>query len=575
MPTEEEQLVQEGKAASSFREQLMAGQLDEAKVTEREHALPPQAIASIVNSVFDTLIMQEERFLDAIELGKRYSLPKDRINDVIYLEFRSLINEGDVDKAIQWAMQNNLPDYEISRAALKGIENAITNQKIELAIQIKHDYNITEEQIGNTWQIGYDTAIQYGNFYDAALLSREFGVSERKTIITAAKAYRKALKTADFTKLGNIEREFRIFNDSHFSLLGDEDGRSLIKITEDFLREKLQSDHFRDAVKMIEEFGILYKNITNHTLRDLVHFVYTQAIHIHKMLLEVNRYDDAVWFKNELNLQEENTPDKIHREIFNQAVEYHNRILKQKSFSQAIKIKEDYELVGEYSNAESLDVIQNTVLEVLGNLIEKGETKAGNSIKKEYNIPQEEVEQIAKNVVVNALKAGDHDRAIDIVAKFNMDVKDFDIQAASKEAFDQSYQSGYFETAADLGYIFDIDIPEVKEAAATIWRDLMMRQEFRKALAVKKKHKLTKKHTEKIAKQEYERLLGEDDVEKAQRIRDDYRVNVSFFSWLIEFIKKILSIFFGGGSPKQVQPQQPELNEDIANGQEEEPAPQQ
>ncbi|MCP4726023.1 MAG: hypothetical protein GY863_13355, partial [bacterium] len=155
MPTEEEQLVQEGKAASSFREHLMTGKLDEAKVIEREQALPPQAIASIINSVFDTLIMQDEKYLEAIELGKRYELPKDRINDVIYLEFRKLINDGDVDKAIQWAMQNSLPDYEISRAALRGIENAITNQKIEMAIQIKNDYSITEEQIGNTWQIGY------------------------------------------------------------------------------------------------------------------------------------------------------------------------------------------------------------------------------------------------------------------------------------------------------------------------------------------------------------------------------------------------------------------------------------
>ncbi|MCP4725577.1 MAG: hypothetical protein GY863_11100, partial [bacterium] len=466
-------------------------------------------------------------------------------------------------------------DYEISRAALRGIENAITNQKIEMAIQIKNDYSITEEQIGNTWQIGYETAIQNGSFYDAALLSREFGVSERKTIITAAKAYRKALKAADFESLGQVEREFRIFNDSHFSLLSEEDGRSLIKITEDFLREKLQSDFFRDAVKMIEEFGILYKKITNHTLRDLVHFVYTQAIQIHNMLFDHKRYDDAVWFKSELNLQEENTPDKIHREIFTQAVEYHNRILKNKNFSQAVKIKEDYELLGEYSNSDSLDLIQNTVLEVIGDLIEKGETKAGNTIKKEYNIPQEEVEQIAKKVVVDALKRGDHDQALDIVTKFNMDVKDFDIQAASKESFDQSYQSGYFETAADIGYIFELDLPDVKEAAATIWRDLMLRQEYRKALAIKKKHKLAKKHTEKIAKQEYDRLLGADDVENAQKIRDSYKVNVSFFSWLIEFFKKMLSIFFGGDAPKKTPQPQPELQEEGNNVQEDEqPAPQ-
>jgi limonene-1,2-epoxide hydrolase len=544
MLTPEEQGVIEGRGVAEFRKALTEANFDGAKVIEREYMLPPQAVGSIVNATFDNFI-SVQRFVDAIALGKRYELPKDKISDAIYMEFRRIIVSGDIDKAIEWALLNNLPDYEITRAAIKGIEAAILGKNIELAVEIKKKYAITEDQVGSVWQKGYDEATQDGKFFEAALLSREFGMSERKTLITAVRAFKAALQQNDFDKMVLVEEEFRVFNDAGFSVLGDEESRTLIKMTEAFIKEKLRTDSFKKAVSLIQGLTVLFKAITNHTLKDLIVFIYNQGIEVNQLFLQNNRYDDAIWFVRELSLLEDNTPDKTLREIYNQGVAYHNKLLKNGNISAAIKVKKDYDLLGDHGNADSIDLIQNTCVSFLSELIEKGDTKAGNQLIKEYNIQPGEIAHIAKEAVISSLNENKYDMAIDIVTKFNVVIDDFDIKTAGRNAFDTSKRNGYYETAANIGYIFEIDSPEVREAARIVWEDLIRRQEYRKAAVIKKKHKLAKKQTENLAKEEYNRLMQENELDAAKKLREEYQINISFFAWFLELIKKILLIIFG------------------------------
>ena len=549
----EENVTQDAQAITAFRLELLAGNFDEAKVIERDNAIAQQGIMSVVHSVYEEFLKEEE-FINAIEIGNKYELPEDKIHDAIYLEFRRIIATGNIDSAIDWALQNNLPDYEITRAAIKGIEIAILNKNIEMAVDIKKKYSVNEEQIGNTWQIGYDDAFKNEKFFDAALLSREFGMSERKTIITAAKAFRKAIKQNDFDRMVLVESEFRIFNDNGFGLLGEEEGRTLIKLTESFIKEKLRSDSFRNIVEVIHGVGVLYKDIANHTLKDLVHFIYNQAVQIHEYLLQKNRYDDAVWFKNELSLLEENTPDKTLKEIYNQAVSFHNQYLQNGNFSLAIQMKQDYDLLGTYSDADSIDLIQSMIVSMLVKLIEKGDTNAGKELIKEYSIPQKEIENVANDAVINSLQDGKSERALEIVSKFHVDIGNFEVIAAAKEAFSQCRNNGYQETAANIGFIFEISSPEVKESAKMVWEDLISRNEYKKAAVIKKKHKLTKKYTDRIAKEEYNRLFQENKVEMAKKLREEYNLNVGLITWILEFIRKLLSLLFGNEEGPVVPP---------------------
>ncbi len=558
MTTQEERNAQEGLAVAAIRKELLESNIDAAKVIEREQMIPPQAVASIVNTVFDSFV-SEHKYLNAIELARSYDLPIDKINDTIYMEFRHIITTGDIEKAIDWALVNHLPDYEITRAAIRGIESAILNKNVALALEIKHKYSISENQIGNIWQKGYDEAVKDEKYFEAALLSREFGMSARKTAITASRAFRKAMEHKDYEMMVRVEDEFRIFNDSGFTHIGDEDGRSLIRATEDFIRQQIRSADFQQVVELIHGLGVLIKEIANHTLRDLVVFTYNLAKEIHQLLFEENRYDNAVWFKSELNLLESTTPDKILREIFNQAVDYHNKYLKNGNISLAIKVKKDYDLLGTLSNADSIVAVQNAVIVELTRLIESGETKLGNSIINEYNIPQPEIEKVVSDAVINSLTSGSYERAVDIVSKFHVQTDQFEIKAAAQSAFEQCRRSGYQETAANIGLIFDIDSPEVRDAARLVWEDLMRRKEYKKAGVLRKKHKLTKKYTDSVARDEYNTLIDQGNIDVAQKIREEYRFNVGILSWLIEFIKKLFSIFLGSDESEE---QQVRINDD-------------
>ena len=130
--------------------------------------------------------------------------------------------------------------------------------------------------------------------------------------------------------------------------------------------------------------------------------------------------------------------------------------------------------------------------------------------------------------------------------KFKIPPDDPELRDSAEKAFEKCMQSGYYETAADLGYIFELRNEKVREAARIVWEECMKKEEFTKARSIKKKHKLQKKMTKKIAEDMYQSCLEKNKLDVARKIRDDYNISIGFFSWLIEFIKKIL-MWLGGG----------------------------
>lgn len=71
----------------------------------------------------------------------------------------------------------------------------------------------------------------------------------------------------------------------------------------------------------------------------------------------------------------------------------------------------------------------------------------------------------------------------------------------------------------------------------------MRRKEYKKAKVLRKKHKLTKKHTDSVARDEYNTLINQGNIDVAQRIREEYRFNVGILIWIIEFIKNCSRCF--------------------------------
>lgn len=530
-----------GDVLVAIRTKMIEGNLDDAKRIERESLVPPNIILTIANSVFDSLTLERE-FLRSIELARKYELPHNRINEAILQQYRSLQAQNEFDKALDWAFKNGIPEHEINRAAIKWIEYLILQGNLANAVKIKTQFHISHEQIGNMWQQGYDKAFEQGRFFDAALLSREFGSSERKTILTAGKAFKKAIIEDDKETIIAIDHEFRFFNEELFPLLGDEESKSVIEAFQNYLRANFQKGESKKILEIIEGVRVLYFTYINHHLKGLVSFIYKEGTVAHGILLDMDRYDDAKQLRDDLALFEEKVPADLRRKLIEQTMQYHNKILQSGNMETAKKIKDDYQLLGLYTPAEILNQIQDMAGNYFAECVKKGEFKKATFILEEYNLQQEEVLEMITDSLKSLLEEEKFTIAFDVLLKYKIKTNDEEIRETVLKSFDKCMDRGYYEIAADLGYVFELNIPRIKEAARIVWERLMEAEDYQKARAVKRKHKLTRKDTQKIAEQAYYGNIERNKTDIARKLRDDYNINIGFTAWLVELIKTILRL---------------------------------
>ncbi len=530
-----------GDVLISLRARLHDGKLDEAKQLEREELVPGHIVTTIANSVFDTLMMERE-FLRALELARKYELTVDKIGEAILQQFRYLESKNEFERALEWGQKNGIANFEITRAIIKWIEHNILQGIVEKAVEIKTKFNISHEQIGSLWQQGYDRAFEEGRFFDAALLSREFGSSERKTMLTAAKAFKKAIMENDKQRIIDIDREFRFFNEDRFTLLGEEESKTVVDSFQSYLRSKFRKGDSKEGLEIIEGVHILYGDHANHFLKGLTSFIYKETADAHGILLEMDKYDDAKKVFDDIDFTQEKIPTDLKRKVTQQAVEYHNRILQKGNIDQAKRVKDEYQLLGMYSPAETINSIQDAAGDFLSECIRRGEFKKAAFIMEEYNIPQPEVLELVTKDVKTLLEEEKFTVVFDILMKYKVNTNDEEIRDAALKGFEKCMEKGYYEIAADLGHIFELNIPRVKEAAKIVWERFMEAEDYQKARVVKRKHKLPRKDTHKIARQHYSANMERNKSDIAKKIREDYSIDVGFVAWLMEVIRTILRL---------------------------------
>lgn len=531
-----------GEFLLNIRNELNNGNFDEAKRIEREHLIPSNIISSIVNTVYDGFI-REKKFKLAFTLARKYELPSEKIADAISMEFRHLLSLGKCEEAINWGIKNGLANYEISKAAVKGIEMAIIEGDVKKAVKMKNEYSISPEQIG-IWQKGYDNAFNESKYFDAALLSREFGSSERKTQLTASKAFKNAVGTGTFGDIVNVEKEFRLFNDASFGLLGDDESKTVIETFLNFVDICAKNSDGRTLVEVVDGIRILYNFYTNHHLKGLVHMVLKKSIEIHGNLMKSGTVEEAQAIKDQLGLLDEKVPVEMKRQLIEQALESHNSLLKKGDFELAKKIKDEYQIMGVLASRELIDSVQNAAIEYLSTCIRKGEFKKADFVIEDYNIPAPDVKDRATDDLKYLLSSEKFDVAFETLLKFKITIEDEELKDIAVKSFEKCMDKGYYEMAADLGYVFEIRNPNVKKAAKIVWERYMESEDYVKAKMIKRKHKLTRKDTQDYAQKSYNLNMEKNKIDIAKNVRDEYGLSVGIIKWIIEFIKSLLKIFF-------------------------------
>jgi len=201
-------------------------------------------------------------------------------------------------------------------------------------------------------------------------------------------------------------------------------------------------------------------------------------------------------------------------------------------------------LVGTYSLPELIDSIQKAAIEYVSNCIRNGKLKKANFIIEDYNIPASDIKEIASEDLKYLLASEKYDFVFNTLLKFKIGTDDEELREIAEKSFEKCMGKGYYEIAADIGYVFEIKNPNVKRSAKTVWERLMDAEDYGKARIVKKKHKLTRRDTQEIAQKAYDVNMEKSKVAVAKKIRDEYGINVGFIKWLIELIKSILRLFF-------------------------------
>ncbi len=527
---------------TQYRIKMFAGDFDDAKRIEREAAIPPHIVQPIVNTVFEQFL-NEKKFKEAISIGAKYEIPAQKIADAIYEEFRFLVSKNKFEEALNWGMKNNLAVNDITRVIVKWIEWCIINHQIDKAIALKNKHTIASDQISNSWQKGYNRAFDNGEFYAAALLSKEFGLSERKTLLTAIKAFKNAIKKDDAETCKKLEADFNLFNDHSFSTIGDEEGRQFINLIEENLTDAFRKKQHEYIIELVDGIKVLYKPHVGHLLKGLVRYIFNNSIDLHGSFLHSDDFEKATMLKNRLVFFEESVPVEMKRKVFDQVVEYHNKNLKKNNLELGLKVKEEYQLLGFYSTQESLEAVQSEAINFLRRTIEKGEFKLADKITNEYALPTSDLSDVAKESIGFLIQNEKYNLAFDLILKYKVDTGDFELLDIAKESFKKCMKQGYYDHAANIGLIFDLKNPVVKEAARIIWERFMSAEEYEKARAYRKKFRLQRRVTKDVAKIAYDLSVEKNKYDLAKQLRQDYSINIGFFDWLMELIRKILALF--------------------------------
>jgi hypothetical protein len=535
--------ISKSDAISAMRTALIEGQFDTAKQAERDALLAPHVVASVANSVYEHL-SNERLFERAIELSGRYDLGHEKTLDAALSQFRLFVGKGDIEEALSWGLQWKLSNLEISRAALKGIEQCLMKGDIPQAVELKGRYNITIEQIGNIWMKGFDLAMKERRYFDAAMLSRDFGQSDRKTLLTASKALKDAVAKHEYDMMVKIEDEFHFFNDESFGLIGDEECKSISEVYQKFFMDRVAKRDTEHLLHFIDGSGVLYSEFNNGYLNALVQFVYKRAVEFHGVLLNDNLRDLARDLKEGLTLMDERVNIELRRRIMEQALKYHNRILLENNYDQAKAVKDEYDLLGITSPSDIITETHETARQYFSDRIRNGEIKKAQFILDEYGLPRAELTQQLVEDLRELLNQGKCKVAFEMMLEFKVPTGDSDLKEAATKAFDENVDQGYYEIAADLGHVFELKSPKVHEAAQIVWQRAMESEDYKKARLIKRKHHLGRKETVKIATTAYNANMERNKAEIARKLREEYHIQLGFMEMILEFLKSIFSFLF-------------------------------
>jgi len=524
-----------------IRERILEGEIDKAIRLKERRGVKQEHFDTLVEAVFDELI-NKKKFSTAIDLGKTCDFPEEKIKTAVYPYFWDLFNNKKFVEAAYLGKDYKLSEQNIKNAAFSAIESMIKKKDIKSAIKIVSDFNLPPKEITLLSSQGYNIAFEKGEFKEAAQIASFFDLKKDKLVNSAIKALEIMAKTETPDTISKWAMELNLITEETFEPL--EESNALTLSTQFYnyvIKENIEKGNLREIKQIVAEFRFLDDRFKNECLRKLQITVFNGISDFHNNCIKNKEYEKALTIKDSFELLDKDRPGVIKNKIIKCAQEVYSDLIQEDNLKNARQIKTEYKLFTENVIEGSNELSEKLSTVVLRNSLIKGDIKTALQQTKEFDIPKKTFQKVARDLVIDSLQNNKFQEAIEIFEKFKLDHHDRDIENEASRAVQTASDEHLLELASNLGYIFKVEKRLTQKAALNSWGKFMLQARYKDAKKIKDKHRIPKDLTEQIARKVYNNLTNMKKYNEATQIRKEYKINIGFFSLLIQFFKSLFS----------------------------------
>jgi len=420
---------------NSILEQMISGNLSEAKMLERENSVTAMDASSIAEIAFEELMKLKEYQL-AFQLAEHFELSSDRRIDAVNAQFRSLIVNKEYYKAIEWGKKYKMPENEIRIAGIKAFNEALDARDVEKAIKFREDFKIPFELIQGEARRWFNIFFENQTNIKALLLGMEFDISRKRTLTAGIRGFSGLIENGKIDMFAHLERKFTILGDRDLTQVDELEFKKFSKIFLDkIVKEFIAKDQANQLAAFIDSLKLMDSRDANAYISVLVKEIIEEVARLHNEVLETEKYNSAYTLVENFRLLTNVVASDTKVKIIGLAEKLHHKLMQDNNLSAALTVKENYLLFTKNIISNSLETAQSVAYEYLKNALLNSQIDNAKTVIKEYGLKGEKLTDIVNVSIAKQLKSRKFLESFDIINTLDIKVTSPDIKTEATSSF--------------------------------------------------------------------------------------------------------------------------------------------
>jgi len=521
-------------------ELLVSGRLEEAAAWYRQHNFSTVRVEETATDAYRVL-MKSRQYSTALDVCKMFNLPAELKLRSISDQFHAFKEHKEFEKAYEWGARYQMSQNDLNNVAAKMFFDALAKKEVEKALACFDQYSIPSDMIINEVRQSFNNLFEAQRFVQAFIIGKRFDLSSKRTLAAGLQGYIQLFAQHNMQKFLTLEKEHHILADVEIDNVEE-------KIKNQFIQ------HFDKEViaQVLEKSGpdALYKIITSlliiqnygqfDLVTELMMRVMKATAEAHNQIMSEGRGPAAFSVVQNFLLLSTDAPFELKTDIIKSAEAAHHKLLEENNLNGALFLKEKYDLFGKNRLDDSIDKLNRVLKEYINDSLKKRDVISAKKAIDQYDIHDDALKTIMTKTVDQLLLDEQYATIFEIIKSLGIKIDNPDTIAEATTRFHHNYEDNNMKTASDLAYYFKISDPRVQKAAFKYWFELMEQGKYEEAIAFKKDRKLSKKLLHPALKNIYQNMVKDSRTEEAKRLRQEYRVAVSFWVWVLEAVKRLV-----------------------------------